>query len=677
MSDDLHHAAIAESRRALLAEIGDGHDLVFVRGLGNSGDELIWAGTRRLLEDHVYREISVEDLASSSGEVALLAGSGAWCRPYHEFMPRALAIAELRFDRVIVLPSSFEVSVDRVREALQKTSATVFAREPASWQAIAGLCRARAAHDCAFFFDFSGYQAEGTGTLNAFRTDREATEGELMVTDNDDISVTCPSLDAWLETISRHALVRTDRAHVMIAAALMGKEVEYAPNTYHKVESVANGWLRPFPVRRIPAPRSAPPPRSTNGRLHGSASERLRRSVGEASTASGLSADAPARVTAVILSRDRPELVAAAVRSVTTADVPVAVLVIDNNSGPATRRLLIALAAEDTRVELRLTDRNLGCAGARRLAVDLVETELILFLDDDAELMTGALEHLVADLDAHPEAAGVTSLVVATDGKVLHYGGWIGVSEDTVAFALDGGGLPLDDPGLPPTGPSGWVPGTAALLRTETLQEFPIDPGMASYYEDNDWCYRVEQEHPGSFRRCREAVVVHHLHGHRPASSRLAARSEKVEKLSAQAHFLRTHGRLLDVDLLWLTPEVRGLDGRVDADLARLLLELIAARGTDWATMAWLGGDLGPLLSHADLREELEQVREQARAREAALEQAHAAEVDLWRAHTASLQERHETLLRIEAGGWWRLRERLLPVLRLTRAARQFASSRP
>jgi hypothetical protein len=184
MTPDEHDAAVAASRAALLDEIGDGHDLVFIRGLGSIGDELIWAGTRNLLEEHVYREINLEELSSSSGDTALLTGSGAWCRSYHEWMPRALAIAELRFDRVIVLPSSFEVGEDAVHEALARTEATVFAREPVSLEAIAGLCRARAAHDCAFFFDFSGYRGEGTGTLDAFRTDREATEGELLVPGN-------------------------------------------------------------------------------------------------------------------------------------------------------------------------------------------------------------------------------------------------------------------------------------------------------------------------------------------------------------------------------------------------------------------------------------------------------------------------------------------------------------
>ncbi|MEA2197103.1 MAG: hypothetical protein QOJ25_1154 [Solirubrobacteraceae bacterium] len=680
MGCDEHSAAVAASRSALLDEIGEGHDLVFVRGFGPIGDELIWAGTRNLLEEHVYREISVDELPASSGDTALLTGSGAWSRAYHEWMPRALAIAELRFDRVIVLPSSFEVREDAVRAALECTSATVFARDPVSFEAITGLCRARSAHDCAFYFDFSPYRTEGTGTLNAFRTDGEATEGELLVPGNDDISLTCESLDAWLDVIAGHALVRTDRAHVMIAAALMGKEVEFAPSNYHKLESIADGSLRDFPVRKIAPPRtpwSAP----HNGRPSAPVYERLRKAAPRP-PAPGTPGDGPARVTAVILSRNRPEHVMAAVGSVTAASVPVAVLVIDNNSDPATRRILAALAAEDLRVELRLADRNLGCAGGRRLAIDLAQTEFVLFLDDDAELMPGALENLLADLDAHPGAAGVTGLVVARDGRVLHYGGSLAISEELASFTLVGGEVDFDDPALPPSGPSGWVPGTAALLRVEALQEFPIDTGMAAYYEDNDWCYRVESARPGSFRRCREALVLHHLAGHGHSVSRFSETSEKVEKVLTHAHFLHTHGRLLDVDLLRLVPELALPDGSLDVDGARLLLELIAARGTDWATMAWLNGDLDPLLGRARLRAQLDQAEAETRARQAALEEAYAAHAayaavaEPVLAVLPTLRQRHETLARIEAGGWWRLRARLLPVMRLAAALRRVAAAR-
>jgi len=235
---------IESSRSLILEEIGSGHDLTLVRAPGNLGDQLITAGTRALLQGVIHREIGIDELAASSGDTVLLCGSGAWCRPHHEWAPRALGVAALRFARVIVLPSSFDVGEDVVRDALERTDAIVFAREHESLRQIEGLCRARLAHDCSFFFDYSPYRTPGDGTLNAFRTDAEAAPGELTIADNDDVSLSAGSLDAWLAAIARHAKVRTDRAHVMIAAALLGKTVEFSPGgSYHKVEALASSWL--------------------------------------------------------------------------------------------------------------------------------------------------------------------------------------------------------------------------------------------------------------------------------------------------------------------------------------------------------------------------------------------------------------------------------------------------
>lgn len=209
---------------------------------------MIYAGTRQLLSKISYVEVGGQNLEGASGHTALISGGGAWCQPYHEFMPGLLPLVEERFERVIVLPSSFDVSVGCVREALSGTKALVFARELESYRQIRELCNADVAYDCAFFFDFRPYRRRGNGLLVAYRTDRESALQE-MPNDNNDISVTCGSLEEWLWTISRHEAVETDRAHVMIAAALLGKRVEYRASAYHKVPAIAKFSLKGFHVR--------------------------------------------------------------------------------------------------------------------------------------------------------------------------------------------------------------------------------------------------------------------------------------------------------------------------------------------------------------------------------------------------------------------------------------------
>jgi hypothetical protein len=249
-----HEEAVEDSRDVLLAAIGEPEDLTFIRLYGNKGDELIYAGTRQLLARRFYSEVDVRELGGTSGHTAVVAGSGGWCGPYHD-MVKHLPVIEARFERVIVMPSSFDVSVHSVRTTLARTKALVFARERKSFDDIRRLCDAKIAHDCAFFFDYRPYQCRGEGCLVSYRVDEESALS-IIPEANHDISRLCSSLDEWLWTIARHAVVKTDRAHVMIAAALLGKAVDYWTSSYHKVPSIADYALKSFPVRRIEPEKS-------------------------------------------------------------------------------------------------------------------------------------------------------------------------------------------------------------------------------------------------------------------------------------------------------------------------------------------------------------------------------------------------------------------------------------
>jgi exopolysaccharide biosynthesis predicted pyruvyltransferase EpsI len=244
-----HEEALESSRAVLLGAIGEPEDLTFIRLYGNKGDELIYAGTRQLLARRSYKEVSVREIAGVSGHTALVAGCGGWCGPYHD-MVKHLPVIETRFERVIIMPSSFDVSMPSVRSTLATTKALVFAREKKSFDDIRRICHANLAYDCAFFFDYRPYLRHGEGCLVSYRTDAESVLSEIPER-NYDISKSCSSLDEWLWTIARHAVVKTDRAHVMIAAALLGKDVEYWTSSYHKVPSIADYALKSFPVRPI------------------------------------------------------------------------------------------------------------------------------------------------------------------------------------------------------------------------------------------------------------------------------------------------------------------------------------------------------------------------------------------------------------------------------------------
>jgi hypothetical protein len=313
----------------------------------------------------------------------------------------------------------------------------------------------------------------------------------------------------------------------------------------------------------------------------------------------------------------------------------------------------------------------------------LAAAELVLFLDDDAELMPGALAHLVAHLDEHPSAGAVTATVVAPDGSVLHCGGTMEVSAELVTFTLSGFGVAVDSVSVPPSGPTAWVPGTAVLIRRSLLTEFELDERMWAYYEDNEWCYRVSRDRPDAFRRCREALAIHHL-GRRELGERTPeGRALTVRMLTAHARFYERHGLLLAPWLFDVVPELRTADGTCDLASARLLLEIVTAKGADWTLSAWSDGALAPLLDGPRREQDLR--RTQAALHEAWADGAQwKAEIERLRAAIASqgetlafLHQRYETLCRIEQGGWWQLRDRLRPALRFYEAVRGAGRRQP
>jgi exopolysaccharide biosynthesis predicted pyruvyltransferase EpsI len=237
--------SLESSRNSLLKEIGTG-PLTFFRSYGNIGDRLISAGTRQLLSQVNYRELDIRDAREYSGEMAIVSGSGGWSKPWHD-MPDLLRPVLTNFDKVIVLPSSFDPAEPTVERFVRSTTAFLFSRELESQQRISKYGHNAVAFDCAFYFDYGPYMRHGSGVLYAYRTDREKGLSGLPAK-NIDVSVAAADLDHWLHTIAKHREVWTDRAHVMIAAALLRKRVRFCEGSYFKLRALADYALSEFDV---------------------------------------------------------------------------------------------------------------------------------------------------------------------------------------------------------------------------------------------------------------------------------------------------------------------------------------------------------------------------------------------------------------------------------------------
>jgi len=244
-----------QSKEKILNSIKDTKDIFFLKAWGNIGDELIYRGAKRLLQNIEYKEIELKNLKDEVGELALVSGSGGWTRQFHK-LPSYLAKVETQFNRVIVLPSTYDVSFPYIRQILGNSKAKFFARDITSYNQIMNLCDAELALDCAFFFDFVPFENdECSGILNAFRSDQASIWKELPP-ENVDISINCKSLTEWLTTIAKHKIIRTDRAHVMLSGAMQGKYVEFTTTRDHKLPSIAEYALKDFQVYRIPDPKT-------------------------------------------------------------------------------------------------------------------------------------------------------------------------------------------------------------------------------------------------------------------------------------------------------------------------------------------------------------------------------------------------------------------------------------
>jgi GT2 family glycosyltransferase len=341
---------------------------------------------------------------------------------------------------------------------------------------------------------------------------------------------------------------------------------------------------------------------------------------------------------------------------------------------------------------------NIGLAGALNRGRSLAGGEFVVLLHDDAEVGAGWLEGLVAAAERDPGAGAVGSLVVDRDGRVSA-AGW--------QLLPDGTTRPPWDVEPPPAGEFRGVRavdycGTCSLLvrastwdrvggADETL--YPL------YYVDVDLCLGIRAR--GERVLCDPASVVVHLGGASTTHdfALFATARNRVRLLEKWGPLVTTHLAGSGATFR-LEPEALPVQGRESDPIARERetarefaadqRRRLAARASE---VSALHEHLASLESaHDGLARELERAQVEVRARDAGLAdlqaraaaetaraacaEARAAVVEGELASVASeavwLRGRAENLARVEAGGWWRLRGRIRPVLLAARALERY-----
>lgn len=221
--------------------------LDFFASPGNWGDALINVGSRQFFTDNGFgvRELRRADLVEDaeldvSDRVAIVGGGGGWNQNWNSTIA-FVEEASRRYHHVVVLPSSYDYDMlgdfDRKR-------VTLFTR--AADAEIAGdtFC-----HDMAFYCQTRAMPSQLLGNpLIAFRRDKERSAQAFDPDRNWDLSLlgtaeTDPR--EFLLIVNRFRTIFTDRLHIAIAGAMLGRNVLLLDGNYRKNEGVFRASLEP------------------------------------------------------------------------------------------------------------------------------------------------------------------------------------------------------------------------------------------------------------------------------------------------------------------------------------------------------------------------------------------------------------------------------------------------
>jgi len=222
-------------------------------------------------------------------------------------------------------------------------------------------------------------------------------------------------------------------------------------------------------------------------------------------------------------------------------------IVVDNASGDGSIRMMEEEFPEVSRI---INTENAGFARACNQGMKEAGGRYIFLLNNDAELLEGALAFLVEFMDAHPDIGVCGPRVVNGDGtlQVHSKGFYPSIPRIAGQFFLPGyarhpGGRTLglyeynDDLKVREVD---WLSGCALLARSEAVEDVGLlDAEVFMYCEDIDWCYRMKKS-GWKVMYMPQAHVLHY-----GGQSMLRQKGAKVGSHAAGlvAYYTRYHGR--------------------------------------------------------------------------------------------------------------------------------------
>ena len=234
----------------LINHLEDG--FVFVPNPGNAGDDLITYATIQIFNNLGYQFTMSEYTACHTDKVLVYGGGGNFNPIYtacREFLDKNLHVNK----KIVLLPHTIVSCLHDLKKI--NDNVVIFCREKISYQYVQSTVlhpkNVHLSKDMALYIcldDLGIPYMKGEGHLNAFRTDGEKTKVDIPK-NNVDVSLVYQypgitieakkkSTQVFLNYINRFETVTTNRLHVAIGAAILGKRVTLLANAYYKNKAI-------------------------------------------------------------------------------------------------------------------------------------------------------------------------------------------------------------------------------------------------------------------------------------------------------------------------------------------------------------------------------------------------------------------------------------------------------
>lgn len=244
-----------------ITEQAGGRQIIFLPNAGNWGDGLIRYGAKRFLHDYGIRHVEVNlgrgagrymlapFLARPSKYFFIYSGGSAWGYHWHHAYDIVSLISGFT-DKIVVLPSTYFYEPKKAR-------GTLFRRDQFESK---GFCeRSVFCHDMALYllargltYDFGVTEPIPVGYF--YRRDKESShrfesegEGVAQSVDLSALGNHMSNGDDFLREIAAYGRIVTDRLHIGIGAAILGKEVRLYSGSDFKIGAIYRSSLTHLP----------------------------------------------------------------------------------------------------------------------------------------------------------------------------------------------------------------------------------------------------------------------------------------------------------------------------------------------------------------------------------------------------------------------------------------------